>query len=105
MNYFKKAIVLVFICMIFLLPQKADAGSISNTVDKGINCTAKATYYITKYTLKAGWFIIKKTTKGAIAVSKSIFNGTKDAFNSTSKAKSVNEKLDDIYTLPPAPKI
>jgi hypothetical protein len=105
MNYFKKALLLVFICIIFLCPQKADAGTISNAVDKGINYTAKATYYVTKYTLKAGWFVIKKTAKGVKVISKSIFNGTKDAFSPNSEAKPVNKKSDYIYTLPPAPKI
>lgn len=105
MNNLKKLLVLIFICIIFLFPKKADAGTASKVVDKGMIFTAKATYYITKYTLKAGCFIIKTTTKGVIIISKSIFNGTKDAFKSTPKAKPVNKKPDTTYTLPPNPKL
>ncbi len=105
MNYFKNLIIMVFVCIIFLFPQKANAGTVSNAVDKGINCTAKGAYYLTKYSLKAGWFIVKKTAKGIVIVSKGIFNGTKDAFTSAPKVKPVNKKEDYIYTLPPAPKI
>ena len=64
MQNMKKLFILIIICIFFLCPQKADAGMISGGVDKVINCTAKATYYVTKYTLKTGWFVVKKSAKG-----------------------------------------
>jgi len=109
MRNLKKLFYIVFICIFFLCTQKSYAGTASNVVDKGINGAAKATYYVTKYTLKGGCFVIKKTAKGIKSVSISIFSGTKDAFKPTRKAIPVNsanpvyKKPDSIYTLPPAP--
>ena len=117
MSNLKKLFYIVFICIFFLCSQKSYAGTASNVVDKGINGTAKATYYVTKYTLKGGWFVIKKTAKGVKMVSKSIFSGTKDAFKPASKITPVNnttpvnkivpvnKTTEPVYTLPPAPKI
>jgi hypothetical protein len=104
-------ILIIFISAVFLFPQKTFAGTVSNLVDNGINFTAKTAYYLTKYSIKAGRFIIQKTVKGVKAVSKGVFNGGKDAFNTTPKktSKHVKNKKTEtkeyIYTLPPAPKI
>ena len=110
MNNFKKSFVLIFICIIFLCPQKADAGTISNAVDKSINYAGNATYYVTKYTLQTVCFIVKETAKGIKVVSLGILKGTKDAFFSTPKSQKVETvskpikiKDDFIYTLPSAP--
>lgn len=108
MNNLKKLFVLIFICIAFLFPQKADAGTASKVVDKTINFTGKAAYCVTKYTLKAGWFVIKKTAKGMVVISKSMFAGTKDAFKPAPKGKPVvntNKKPDSVYTLPSNPKL
>lgn len=80
----------------FLFPQDANAGTASKVADKTIEYTAKTVYYVTKYTLKAGWFIIKKTGKGIKVISKSIFSGTKDAFDGHKQEESID-------TLPPPP--
>ena len=108
MNNLKKSFVLIFICIAFLFPQKADAGTASKVVDKTINFTGKAAYCVTKYTLKAGWFVIKKTAKGVAVISKSMFAGTKDAFKPAQKVKPVvktDKKPDSVYTLPSNPKL
>lgn len=104
MVYFK-LILIIAICIMFLLPQKASAGAAAQIVDKGINCTAKATYHITRYTLKGGWFIIRKTTKCAFAVTKGVVKGVNDAFSSPSVSKPVNKEDYKIHTLPPPPEI
>lgn len=108
MRNFKKLLFTFFICIFFLCSQKANAGKASDVIDGGINFTAKATYNVTKYTLKAGWFVIKETAKGIKVISTSIFNGTKDAFcpaPKTEKLKPVNKSPKSIYILPPAPKL
>ena len=111
MRNLKTLFFIIFICIFFLCPQKAHAGKVSDVIDNGINYTAKATYNVTKYTLKAGWFVIKETAKGIKVISTSIFNGTKDAFCSapkTEKFKPVNKNPNSpnsIYVLPPAPKL
>ena len=109
-NNIKKSVILIFICIFFLYPQKSYAAS--NAVDKSINFTAKTAYYITKYTLKTVFFIVKETAKGVKIISISVYNGTKEAFNSAATTKTskpivlpVNKKYDSIYTLPPAPEI
>ncbi|OGI04508.1 MAG: hypothetical protein A2Y25_06125 [Candidatus Melainabacteria bacterium GWF2_37_15] len=104
------AITLAIMC-IFLLCSKAYAGAASTVADKTIDCTAKLTYYVTKYTLRAGWFITKKTARSITTVSKSMFRATKDAFSSNKQAKPVKtvKPADDDYynnnTLPPPPPI
>ena len=108
MRNFKKLLFTFFICIFFLCPQKANAGKASVVFDEGINLTAKATYNVTKYTLKAGWFVIKETAKGIKVISTSIFNGTQDAFYTApkiEKLKPVNKSTNSIYILPPAPKL
>ena len=90
MNYFKKILISAFICIVFLFPQTAQAGTASNVADKAINYTAKTVYYVTKYSLKAGWFVIKKTAKGIKVITQHTFKATKDAFNSGSKTKPIN---------------
>jgi hypothetical protein len=111
MKYFKKILIAIFICTFFLFPQGAKARGLA---DATINCASKTAYYLTKYTLKAGWFIARTTTKGAIAVTESVFKGTKDAtkdsFASSKKSSSAKPKAVDkedyyIETLPPAPKL
>jgi len=79
------------------------AGTASSVADKTIDFTARTAYYLTKYSLKAGWFIAKKTAKGIKAVSISIYNASEDAFNSNTRVKPVNNN--NIYneTLPPPP--
>ena len=103
----KKLFILIIICIFFLCPQNANAGVVSGGVDKAINGTAKAAYYVTKYTLKTGWFVVKKTAKGIKAVSKNIFNATKDAFNSNTKTKPVNSDYNNYNdsVLPPPPNV
>lgn len=112
MKHFRKNFLIFLIALSFLMPQKVNAADISGAVDKGINGTSKAAYCITKYTLKAGWFVIKKTAKCSAAVLKSVFKGTNDAFKSQTKPQSVKvdknndcQKADKIYKLPPAPVI
>ena len=114
MPIFKKSNTLVItltIMCLFLLCPKANAGAASAVVDKTIDCTANLTYYVTKYTLRAGWFVTRKTSRGITAVSKSMFRASKDAFSSNKKAKPVKpvKSIDDEYynnnTLPPPPPI
>lgn len=101
----KKSFILVIICISFFCPQKAMAGTASTGADKAINFTSRTAYYLTKYSLRAGWFIIKKTTKAVKAVSISIFDASGDAFNSNTNVKPVNNNNLYNKTLPPPPPI
>ncbi|HSA07480.1 MAG TPA: hypothetical protein P5556_09900 [Candidatus Gastranaerophilales bacterium] len=106
MQNYKKYLILIIIYLFLLCPQSANAGNVSSGVDKAINLTAKATYYVTKYTLKTGVFLVKKTGKGITMVSKSIIKGTKDAFKPNSTIKPVNNRNYNKHeenALPPPP--
>lgn len=111
-NFKKSFILLIFVCSLFLCQQNAYAGTASIVADKAIDCTAKGAYYVTKYTLKATCFIVKKSAKGVFLISKGIFNGTKDAFFSPKPkpiskpeniSQPVNVNQNNVYSLPSIP--
>jgi len=102
---FKKILVLAVACMFLLCSQKGMAGTVSDVADKTIHYTARGMYYVTKYTLKTGWFVIKKTAKGVVIVSKSVFRATKDSFNSGAKPVGRSPDYYSQNTLPPPPPI
>jgi len=105
----RKKTLIVLMTALLMISTQAQAFSAATAADKTINCVAKGAYYTTKYTLKAGWFIVKNTAKGVVAVSKGIYNGGKDAFSSGQKpVKSITSststcKPNSSYSLPPAP--
>ena len=107
MKNFQKISILIIFCAFVLLPQKANAITASQAVDKTIEYTAKGTYYITKYTLKTTWFITKKTAKGIKVISVSLYNATKDAFSpdKNTTPKNSPEYYEQSNTLPPPPPI
>jgi hypothetical protein len=116
MSKAKKLFIMSIICAFMFSAQKANAGVISKGVDSIINGVAQTTYYVTKFTLKASWFLVKKTTKGAYLVSKSIYKGTGEAFKSNKKQKPTDKKPlekksienqpgSNYQTLPPLPPI
>ncbi len=99
---------LLIICAFFLFSQKVNASGVSDIADKSIEFTAKTTYYITKYALKSGWFITRKTTKGVKIVSISLYRASKDAFSSNEKTKHLEkspEYREYDTKLPPPPPI
>jgi hypothetical protein len=107
---FQKSLLTLLVCLMFFGPnQAAKALLVSNIVDTTINYTAKTTYVVTKYSLKAVIFTVKKTAKGVKVISKSFYTATKDAFKSPSKpVKSEicpvkNFKPVNTNVLPPVP--
>ncbi len=90
-----------------LLPQGADANAASKIADKTIEFTSKTAYYVTKYTLKGGWFILKKASKGVKAVSTSVYRAAGDAFSKNNRNRDSynSDYYEDGGTLPPPPQI
>ncbi len=87
MNKLKK-IFLLILCVFFLTLQSVNAAIVSKAVDVTINCTAKTVFLVTKYTLKTGLFVTRKTAKGLKAISFGVFRGIKEAFITKPSVKS-----------------
>lgn len=96
------------LCLALLCSNSAQAGTASKIVDKTIEFTARTAYYATKYALKGGWFITRKTAQGIKIITLSVFDAAGDTFKEEKK-KPVKTKAPEYYedngTLPPPPPI
>lgn len=93
----KKNILVITLLILTLSPTQRAEALIFKPIEWIAEAASETVYYATKYTLKAGFWVVKTTAKG-------LWNGTKKGIKSARNNSShKKDYVYDQYDLPPVP--